>query len=1062
MSGNSLLDSRLARWLELRQQGQDIPAEELCADCPELRAELERQIHELEAMESFLGTSHGTGEGADERQAPVPRPIIQGYEILGDLGHGGMGVVYKARQLRPNRLVALKMILAGAHASPRQLARFRAEAEAAAQLQHPNIVPIYEVGEEAGCPFFSLELVEGGSLDRKLAGAPQPPREAAALVETLARAMHYAHERGIIHRDLKPANVLLQPDPQGVQPLGLGIPKITDFGVAKRLQEDGPTGTFAVVGTLSYMAPEQARGKSKQVGPATDVYALGAILYEMLTGRPPFQGDTAWDTMQQVLTEEPLPPRRLQGKVPTDLETICLKCLRKEPCQRYASTLDLAEDLRRSQAGEPISAWPVGRLERGWRCCRRNPAIATLTALVALALLTGTVIASVLALNAAESARTAQGALEKLEVLSYFDKIALADQQFQANNLPRAVEVLAECPEALRGWEWHYLNRLYHASLALCGKHQSAAQGVAFSPDGMQVASWGRGGVLLCDATTGRIRWQLPSSGYRTMSVAWGPSGTLLASGESEGSVRLWDPKTGKLVLQFRAHTQGYTYIAFDPQGRLLASAGADGVVKVWDTAGRKVHCFKGHKKPLTTVAFHPRKPLLASGSEDRTVKIWDLQTRACLRTFDGRALVVHSLAFHPDGGQLAVGTRMVDSRMPQHGAIALWDIDTGERLRELVPRSGDITGLAFSTDGQQLVAACSVGLVRRWQTTDFDELSPIRLARGANGVAYGGAPPRLATADDTGAVKLWDAGDGQGPRNLRRVGRSPVTALAVHPAKREVAYGDRAGLVEVLDLDTGARLATWPPFKVAFVWRLAYSPDGEYLAAARLDGTIQLGRRGAAAPELLSGHRGRVYGVAFSPDSKRLVSAGKDGELKIWDPATRQKLRTLTGHAQEVRAVAVNHEGTRLASVALDRTVRLWDPDTGRQVKSWVLPEGCANCVALSPDGKGLVTGGDVGDSAVRFWDAAIGAATAVGRGHKEKVTHVAFSPDGKRVVSASDDGTVRLWEPRTGRLILTLNGHRGGTTAAAFSGDGRLVLSGSWDGAIRVWDGTPWVPRT
>ena len=258
-------------------------------------------------------------------QPSLPPPSVPGYEILGELGRGGMGVVYKARQLGFNRVVALKMILSGAHAGTEERERFRTEAEAVARLQHPNIVQVHEVGEHEGRPFFSMEFCRGGGLNRKLAGTPLPPAEAARLVETLAQAVQAAHQQNVVHRDLKPANVLLAED---------GTPKITDFGLARKLDEAGQTRTGEVMGTPSYMAPEQAGGRSKEIGPAADVYALGAILYECLTGRPPFRSPTDVDTVMQVLSDDPVPPRRLQSKTPRDLETICLKCLEKQPARR--------------------------------------------------------------------------------------------------------------------------------------------------------------------------------------------------------------------------------------------------------------------------------------------------------------------------------------------------------------------------------------------------------------------------------------------------------------------------------------------------------------------------------------------------------------------------------------------------------------------------------------------------------------------------------------------------------------------------------------------------------
>jgi tRNA A-37 threonylcarbamoyl transferase component Bud32 len=382
------LSDLLLRWQELRQQGGNPQAAELCAHCPELAGELEKQIHAVLAMEALLAVGRDTPTDSDSLAVPQPaapgdRGAVDffppGYEILQELAQGGMGVVYKARQVRPSRLVAIKRIRAGVHARPNQLARFRTEAEALARVQHPHIVGIIEVGEHDGQPFLAMELVEGESLAQKLARSLLPARQAAGLIETLARAIHAAHDRGIVHRDLKPSNVLLS---------GAGAPKITDFGLAKCLDNDaGPTRTGEIMGTPSYLAPEQAAGKAREVGPATDVWALGTILYEAITGRPPFQGESTLDTLEQVRHRDPVPPSRLQPKVPRDLETICLKCLEKEPRQRYPNAQALADDLGRFQAGEPVRARPASLAERCLKWVKRRPAQAAVAAVSATALL---------------------------------------------------------------------------------------------------------------------------------------------------------------------------------------------------------------------------------------------------------------------------------------------------------------------------------------------------------------------------------------------------------------------------------------------------------------------------------------------------------------------------------------------------------------------------------------------------------------------------------------------------------------------------------------------------
>jgi serine/threonine protein kinase len=359
-------------------------------------------------------------------------PTVAGYEILAKIAKGGMGVVYKARQRRLERLVALKMILSGDHATEAELIRFRTEGEAIARLHHPNIVQIHEVGEHDGLPFFSMEFCAGGSLEKKLAGTPLPPRDAASLVQTLAGAMQAAHEKSVIHRDLKPANVLLTED---------GTPKITDFGLAKKLDETGLTAVGVVMGTPPYMAPEQARGQT--VGPLADVYALGAILYEFLTGRPPFKGPTVLDTILLVLHVEPVSPRQLQPQLPRDLETICLKCIQKEPGRRYASARELADDLGRYLRGEPVRARPVGRLERGWRWCKRNKAVASLMTAVAASLLFGFALSTMFAIQANDNAEDEKRARQDAD---HQRKNAVAAR----NDLQDKVTELAQANDNLR------------------------------------------------------------------------------------------------------------------------------------------------------------------------------------------------------------------------------------------------------------------------------------------------------------------------------------------------------------------------------------------------------------------------------------------------------------------------------------------------------------------------------------------------------------------------------------------------------------------------------------
>jgi eukaryotic-like serine/threonine-protein kinase len=429
------VDDLLRRWQSVQAAGRAATVQDLCADSPEKTADLKERLQALASMMRLLGlaaepdpTGCSSGEtvvpegsstttgsecsGLDVDPAGPARSVrIPGYEVLGELGRGGMGVVYLARQISLNRVVALKEILIGDHASPSQLARFRQEGLTVARLRHPNIVQVYEVGEHDGLPFITFEYIRGSSLDRKLTGEPMPSSQAAALIAALARGVSVAHEIGIVHRDLKPGNILLDDQLPGVP--GLGVPKVTDFGLAKLVNDQsGLTQTDTVLGSPSYMAPEQAEGKTREVGPAADIYALGAILYELLTGRPPFRGATVLDTIQQVKADEPVPPSQLVPGLHRDAETIALKCLQKDPSRRYSTAGAVADDLDRFLRGDPIAARPIGPWERGGRWCRRYPAVAGLLFAVSASLLLGSLGSLGFALQANSQRRLAERARE--------------------------------------------------------------------------------------------------------------------------------------------------------------------------------------------------------------------------------------------------------------------------------------------------------------------------------------------------------------------------------------------------------------------------------------------------------------------------------------------------------------------------------------------------------------------------------------------------------------------------------------------------------------------------
>jgi WD40 repeat protein/tRNA A-37 threonylcarbamoyl transferase component Bud32 len=998
---------------------------------------------------TWLPTSQGgpspTGLGG------VPGlPAVPGYEIEAELGRGGMGVVYKARQTRAGRPVALKMVLAGGHADPRELARFRAEAEAAARLAHPNVVSLYEVGEHGGLPYFSLEYCPGGSLDRKLAGTPLPPRQAAELVEVLARAVHAAHEAGVVHRDLKPANVLLAAD---------GTPKVTDFGLAKRLDGVGQTATGAVMGTPSYMAPEQAAGKGKEVGPAADVYALGAILYDCLTGRPPFKAATVLETLHQVLAEDPVPPRRLQPKTPRDLETVCLKCLDKDPRRRYGTALELAADLRRFLDGHPVRARAAGAGERAVKWARRRPAVAALLALV-LAVTALGFAGVVWQWRRAEGARWDEAdKAEALEASLYASRLALAEREWSANNLGRMGQLLDACPDGLRGWEWHCLRRLRDGTPPTVLGHGGAVVGVAFSPDGrlLATADMHAAGVKLWDPLTGRQVLTLPGHGGPVESVAFSPDGKLLATGGREGDVKLWDPATGAEALRLEGHTGPAWRVAFSPDGHTLAAGcGAEpqapGEVVLWDAAtGRRLRSLTGHAGAVWSVAWHPDSNRLASGSEDETVKVWDVRTGTELRSLTGHTDWVAGVAFSPDGRHLVSAGA--------DRTVRVWDVATGHQLQTLRGHTGWVQRLAFSPDGRRLATASADRTVKLWDVTAaredrWHEVVTLRshddmilaLAFSPDGrfLASGGA-------DET--VRVWDGaplGESAGRELLVLTGHDgPVWGVDYALDGKTLASAGQDGTVRVWDAASGREVRRLGGHAGA-VMGVACGPGGRVASVGR-DALVLVHDASGGEAWASRGDAGEVDAVAFSGDGKLVASAGWDKTVRVWDAATGQEVHVCRGHTLPVNTVSFSPQG-RLASASDDKTVRVWDPTTGREVMALGEPTRPVAAAVYSPDGAVLASADSEGT--VKVWDAATGARVLTINAHLETVPRLAFSPDGTRLATASWDSTVRLWDVKSGRALRTLGGHAAAVYGLAFSPDGTRLASGGEDGTVRVWD--------
>ncbi len=1080
-----------------------------------------------------------------EPAIPRGRRIGQ-YEIVEEIGRGGMGVVYKARQIGLGRIVALKMILSP-HAGMRERARFRTEAEAAARLQHPNIVQIHEVGEHDGCLFLSMEFVEGGSLADHLAESPPSVRSACEMVEMLAQAMHYAHQRGIVHRDLKPANILLECG--GLTPLWIGdeertqssegriesgeekigsgkiesgdqkiqsgvkpphsrgaphskasCPKITDFGLAKWLRggdgdaegrRSGLTQAGSVLGTPSYMAPEQAKGRGDRIGPTTDVYALGAILYEMLSGRPPFRGETALETLEQIRSQEPVSLRRLLPTLPRDLETVCLKCLEKEPHKRYASGQALADDLRRFLDGEPIRARPVAAWERAAKWARRRPAVATLLAtIVAVSVLAfATVtwawlraetnrIAAVAASEKAETALVAEQAERERVVASlYFHDIALAHSEYWNHDIARANQLLAALPPARRHWEWHYLNRLCNGQLLTFSGHTLRVWSLAYSPDGQRIASgsahWGRdvqGEVKVWDANTGQELFSFRDQPYSIMSLAFSPDATVLASasviwgaGRRRGDVRVRDLKTGQERLSIPCDSDVFS-VAFSPDGRVLAMGCSNGIIRLCDSStGKEQRVLAGHGSTVFSVCFSPDGAWLASGSNDSSVRVWDARDGRELKAIriPGPTPSVRAVSFSSDGAYLAAAT--------YGGTVTVFDAQTGSEVnRDLAHGSAYV---AFGPADLSLAVATSEEGIYLLQA-----LTGARKPRfpghrsGESRVVFSLDGRRLVTAGADRLVRVWDVTAEPEPREMNVTGDGNIADMAYSPDGRQLAVVTTARRGSLLrGAMTDKTLRTWDmtagrQLHVAkghteWLTCVAYSPDGRVIATGSDDKTVRLWNAQSGEPRFtLTGHTDKVTGVAFGPDGSRLVSVSLDKTLRLWDAGTGQELDAFPSHDSGITSVAWVSDGRHVIVAGENGKVTVWNVATRREHATLRGHAVKVHSMTLSRDAQLLATADASGN--IHIWDfaALVEGRAAVPRHslqrHVEPVTGLSFSPDGNRLASVSSE-SVTLWDAATGQEILAPRCQTGSESRVQFSPDGRQ-LAVSAGIAVRILDST------
>jgi len=1042
---------------------------------------------ELEYLRrELLRVDHHYRRPENHRKTQPDKPFVGGYEVLRELGRGGMGVVYLARQIRPNRLVALKMISAGVHADTRNRERFRSEADAIAQLQHPHIVQVYEVGEQDGCPFFALEYVSGGSLDQYLKGAPQPPRAAAQLVKQLAHAIHHAHQRGIIHRDLKPANILLHKSEiigqnseirdqksedgtrfisESLSPLTSDLcPKITDFGLAKLLDVEGgdPTRSGDVLGTPGYMAPEQVGGSQIEISAATDVYGLGAILYELLTGRPPFRGENAVDTMLQVRTVEPVSPSRMQPKCPRDLVTICLKCLHKLPYHRYCTAAELGEDLRRFLDGQPICAQRTGPLRQLAKWVRRQPMVAGLSGLLLLAVISGIATGSWFWWRAAEGWATAETALGKeraahaarIETLDRY-QVALAHREWQANNVGRAFHLLNACTDQRRQtWEWRYLDRLRRSPLHTFAGHKNTVQSVAMHPSRPQIASGSHDwSVRLWDLETGQ---GVVIGQHRGLvwSVAYSPDGRMLASsGARDGRIKIWDATTGAELQSFRFGGSGEVTVrsvAFDPTSRYLAVGGPKRV-KIWDTQEKKwIYNKEVDTAEIYRVAFSPDPNVRQLATASRRVKVWDWASEVDSPKYDwaGHGSWTVGLAYSPNGKLLASGGR--------NGSVSVHNLQTGDEVLGLYAHQLSLTSLAFSPDSKRLATAGQDGDMHIWSLSNRNRLFTLHGHSGAVwDLVYSPKSHQLVSAGSDFLVRVWDASTSQEVETLPFRGSNEIRALNYDPSGRLLAWTDRSGRAGVGDTVTGKVVLQRDNSKLDrqdYISSFIFSPSGNQLAWRRMNGAVTLWdlEKDTEVP-VLSRAQGKYLGLAYTYDGKQLLATTFEKEkLQIHDLLSGQSLLAIPMPNNFIAQVAWSPGARRLVTVEDKKYVRVWDAQTG-QLLYKLEHQISVSHVACSADGRFIAVGGVGGKMDV--WDLTTKSKTMSKTGHASNLYGLALSPDGRRLASAASDCTIRLWDTQTGDEVLTLRGQLHEHSPLAFSPDGADLASTNMNYQIQIW---------
>jgi WD40 repeat protein/predicted Ser/Thr protein kinase len=998
------------------------------------------------------------------------------YELLEEIGRGGMGVVYRARQRSLDRIVAIKMMAFGPGSSPELVKRFRAEAVSAAALQHPNIVAIHEVGIHEGRHFFVMDFVEGQSLAQIAKNELLTSKRAAAYLKTIAEAVHYAHERGILHRDLKPSNVLIDAQDQ---------PRIVDFGLARRL--DGAselTVTGQVLGSPNYLPAEQATARRGRVSRRTDVYALGATLYHLLTGRPPFQAESFSQTLDLVLHSEPVAPRLLNPSVPRDLETICLKCLENEPSRRYPTAEALADELERFLDSKPIHARPIGPVGKTWRWCRRKPQAASLGAAAILVFLLG--LAGVLGmwLRAESQRQRAEAGELAARQRAYISEINAAQAALKANNPARALELLnrhlppgkseIRNPKSeldLRGFEWRYLwQQCQNDAAEIVGRLSGKIWSLGVSRDGRWLAAGSeQGEIKAWRLATGEEIKLLPDQGWPNY-VTYSPDGSELVftdqgSASSLSTIRAWNIKTGeRRTLIVESEHAGVPL--FSPDGKWLSYAKVDAnlhrTAVVLDFPAQTTVKDMQALTPVTDnyhggeIAFtaDSRSLVFSENDPDRRIDLWDFDTGSKAQYFPAHAEAIVALAVNPDGHVLATGAGFTDC------SIKFWGIPSFQPLGELLGHEGWITALAFSPDGRILASASADQTLRVWDVAaKSQKWASRRLPHAVSRVCFSPDGRTLFSGDNDGTIHRWSLDNLREQQTFRRQ-TSGLEKLAVAPSGERLA-AIRQGVVWLGDAQTG-QLTNSIPQLGSNNLSLRFSVDGRFLFAGSRDGDIRIWSlsaerlerrlRAEALPvtKLLQDRLGRSLAVAQS-DVWTITPGGRPCPITIWNLAGWQERATRIVSGYRL-ACDISPDGKWLATGVPWQPVQVWNLKHTFETNPPSFSVGTVTDLAFSPDGLLLAASSEQG--AVKVWQIPTLGEVADIRAHSREVNTLAFSPDSRRLVTAGDDQeAIKVWEVDTWQELLTLPLPGESIRQLAFSEDGDRLFAVNSRGDLLLW---------